>query len=211
MTFILAEDAALKSYLSGLTVSDEKSNPRSVGVWFGYPDVEIRSQSFPFITIELMDIRQSFERAHSGYYYDSDNQGTVISSTNTLYGYEYPVPYDLVYQITSYSRHPRHDRALAYHLMNKFPGFRGFLPVPNEIGTSTAYRHMFLGDFTKLDRAEGENGNKRLLRNVYTITVMSEMSPTLAYAYITTQFVSINNRGAKAPWTTSIPEDKKAV
>ena len=211
MTFILAEDAALKSYLSGLTVSDEKSNPRSVGVWFGYPDVEIRSQNFPFITIELMDIRQSFERAHSGYYYDSDNQGTVVTSTNSLYGYEYPVPYDLVYQITSYSRHPRHDRALAFQLMNKFPGFRGFLPVPNEIGTSTAYRHMFLGDFTKLDRAEGENGNKRLLRNIYTVTVMSEMSPTQASAVNITQFVSINNRGANVPWTTSIPEDKKAV
>jgi hypothetical protein len=210
MTFILAEDAALKAYLSGLTVSDEKSNPRSVGVWFGYPDVEIRSQSFPFITIELMDIRQSMERAHSGYYYDSDSQGTSANSSSSLYGYEYPVPYDLVYQVTSYSRHPRHDRALALQLMNKFPGFRGFLPVPNDLGTSVSQRHMFLGDFTKLDRAEGENGNKRLLRNIYTITVVSEMSSSSVLTAIT-QSVSINNDGAKVPWTTTIPADKQAV
>jgi len=51
MTFALAEDAAIKTYLSGMTVSDEKSASRPVGVWFGYPDVELRQQIFPFVTI----------------------------------------------------------------------------------------------------------------------------------------------------------------
>jgi hypothetical protein len=180
MTFILAEDAALKSHLSGITVSDEKNPNRPVNVWFGYPDVEIRTQNYPFITIELIDIRHAIERQHSGYYYDSDRQGTQAPVANNLYGYEVPVAYDIVYQVTSHSRHPRHDRALAFQLMHKFPAMRGYLAVPNALGTSTAQRHMFMEDFVKLDRAEGENGNKRTLRNIYTVRVVSEMTPAQA-------------------------------
>jgi hypothetical protein len=180
MTFILAEDAALKSYLSGIVVSDDKNANRSVNVWFGYPDVEVRTQNYPFITIDLIDIRHALERQHSGYYYDSDRQGTQPVQGTTLFGYEVPVAYDLIYQVVSYSRHPRHDRALAFQLMNKFPAMRGYLPVPNAVGTSTAQRHMFMEDFVKLDRAEGENGNKRTLRNIYTVRIVSEMSPATA-------------------------------
>jgi hypothetical protein len=177
MTFILAEDAALKSHLNGITVSDDKNSSRPVNVWFGYPDVEVRTQNYPFITIDLIDIRHALERQHSGYYYDSDRQGTEVSQSESFFGYEMPIAYDLIYQVVSYSRHPRHDRALAFQLMNKFPAMRGYLPVPNAVGTSTAQRHMFMEDFVKLDRAEGENGNKRTLRNIYTVRIVSEMSP----------------------------------
>ena len=66
MPFLLAEDAALKSLLSGMTVIDEKaggsSTPRAVQVWYGTPDIELRDQKFPFITIDLMDIRLAPER-----------------------------------------------------------------------------------------------------------------------------------------------------
>lgn len=180
MTFLLAEDAALKSHLSGIKVSDDKNPERSVGVWFGYPDVEIRTQTYPFITIDLIDIRHALDRQHAGWYYDSDRQGTQSLVNNTYFGYEMPVAYDLIYQIVSYSRHPRHDRAIAFQLHNKFPAMRGYLSVPNAVGTSTAKRHMFLEEFVKLDRSEGENGNKRTLRNIYTVRVVSEMSPATA-------------------------------
>ncbi|MEI7999475.1 MAG: hypothetical protein WCH62_08230, partial [Candidatus Omnitrophota bacterium] len=49
MTFILAEDAAIKNYLQGLTVSDEKAPTRPVKVWFGYPDIEVTTQTYPYI------------------------------------------------------------------------------------------------------------------------------------------------------------------
>jgi hypothetical protein len=180
MTFALAEDAAMKTYLSGITVGDELTNPRTVKVWFGYPDVEVRAQDFPFITIDLIGIRESTERQTSGYVYDANYMGTRAitqdSRGNDLwYGYEIPVAYDLVYQITSHSRHPRHDRAIILQLHQKFPGMRGHLPVPDDLGTSTAYRHMFLEGYFKNDRAEGENGNKRLLRNMYTVRVVSQL------------------------------------
>lgn len=212
MTFLLAEDAALKSHVTGLTVSDEKNPERPVKVWFGYPDVEIRAQEFPFITIELLDIRNAVDRQSSGYYYDSDYQGTQEQDGNKLFGYEVPVAYDLIYQVASYSRHPRHDRSLAFQLHNKFPSMRGFLNVPNALGTSTAPRHMFLEDFVKLDRAEGENGNKRLLRNIYTVRVVSEMSPATAQnALDLVESVNINSNNATVPWETSIPAGKLPV
>jgi hypothetical protein len=212
MTFILEEDAALKTYLGGLTVSDEKSATRPVGVWFGYPDVEIRAQNFPFITIDLISIRHATDRQHSGYYYDSDNQGTQATASNKLYGYEMPMAYDLSYQISSYSRHPRHDRALAFQLANKFPANRGYLAVPNALGTSTAQRHMFMDSFTKLDRAEGLNGNKRILRNLYNVRVVSEMTPTAAQTALDAVLsVNINSRNATVPWTTNIPTGKTPI
>ena len=47
MTFIIAEDEALKEVLKGMTVSDDKSESRAVGVWFGQPDQEIRQLAAP--------------------------------------------------------------------------------------------------------------------------------------------------------------------
>jgi hypothetical protein len=212
MTFILAEDAALKTHLSGITVSDEKNNNRTTGVWFGFPDVEIREQTYPFITIDLLSVSQASDRQTSGYLYDSDYQGTIAPVANVYYSYEIPVAYDLMYQITSYSRHPRHDRAIIFKLNQKFPGLRGHLAVPNALGTATSYRHMFLESYLKNDRAEGENGNKRLLRNIYTIRVVSEMTPAQAASAITGATQVAINRNAANTWTaTNIPTDKIPV
>jgi len=175
--FIVAEDLALKTHLAGLTVSDEKSATRQVKVWFGYPDVETRSQEFPFITIDLIDIVPTTERQNSGVMYDSDYNGTIAPSTGVFYKYDIPVAYDLVYQVTSYARHPRHDRAIMYQLLNKFPSKFGKLAVPNQLGTETGYRSMFLDGFVKRDAVESETGNRRLLRNALSVRIVSEMSP----------------------------------
>ena len=178
--FIIAEDAALKTHLAGMTVSDEKNAARQVKVWFGYPDVEVRAQEFPFVTIDLIDINPANDRQNSGVMYDIDYNGTVAPTTGRLYKYDIPVAYDLVYQVTSYSRHPRHDRALMMQLLNKFPSKFGKLAVPNQLGTETGYRSMFLDGFVKRDAVDSETGNRRLLRNALSVRVVSEMTPTLA-------------------------------
>jgi hypothetical protein len=185
--FIVAEDLALKTHLAGLTVSDEKSATRQVKVWFGYPDVESRAQEFPFITIDLIDILPTTERQNSGVMYDSDYNGTIAPSQNVVYKYDIPVAYDLVYQVTSYARHPRHDRAIMYQLLNKFPSKFGKLAVPNQLGTETGYRSMFLDGFVKRDAVEGETGNRRLLRNALSVRVVSEMSPLIVDAVLARQ------------------------
>jgi len=172
MSFILSEDLALKTLLTGITVADEKNSSRPVGVWFAYPDVESRNQSYPFITIELLDFAPATDRQTSGLFVDNDLQGTIAPTSGTAYTYEIPVPWNLVYQLTTYSRHPRHDRTIiAYLLNNIFVAKRGYLAVPNDLNTETAYRHLTLDEFVKRDTIED---NRRLYRNVFTVTVTSE-------------------------------------
>jgi hypothetical protein len=197
MSFILAEDAAIKNYLQGMTVSDEKAPVRPVKVWFGYPDIEVSTQVYPYVIIELVDVRAARERQVSGRMYDSDNRGTVAAVQGLVYGYDIPLPYDLTYQLSTYSRHPRHDRALIFQMQQKFPSQYGTLEVPNEIGTETAKRHMFLDGFLKRDTIEE---GRRLFRNVYTVRIVSEMTPAIAATALhTVQTVKINRI------TTNIP------
>jgi hypothetical protein len=189
--FIIAEDAALKAHLASMTVSDEKNATRPVQIWFGYPDVEARAQAFPFVTIDLIDIVPANDRQHSGVMYDIDNNGTRTPG-DVMYSYDMPVAYDLIYQVTSYSRHPRHDRALMFQLLNKFPSKFGKLAVPNQLGTETGYRSMFLDGFVKRDAVEGETGNRRLLRNALSVRIVSEMSPTLVNSRTTVSEVFVD-------------------
>lgn len=178
--FIIAEDLALKTHITGLTVSDEKNASRTVKVWFGYPDVEVRSQDFPFITIDLVDVVPANDRQHQGMVTDTDFRGTIAPVNKKTFTYEVPVAYDLIYQVTTYARHPRHDRAIMFQLSSKFPSKYGKLAVPNFLGTETGYRSMFLDGFVKRDAVDGETGNRRTLRNVYMVRVISEMTPTQA-------------------------------
>jgi hypothetical protein len=176
--FIIAEDLALKTMLKGMTVSDKKNMGRSVQVWFGYPDVELTDQQFPFVTIDLIDIIPANDRQHQGRLYDNDYRGTIAPSGDGSYGYDIPIAYDLVYQVTSYSRHPRHDRAIQVQLLQRIPSKYGKLAVPNQLGTETAYRSMFLDGYTKLDSVEEDTGGaRRILRNALTVRVISEMTP----------------------------------
>lgn len=208
MPFILAEDAALKALLSGLTVTDEKaggtSTPRPVQVWFGTPDVELREQKFPFITIDLMDIRLAPERQQSGIIYDRDNAGTVVGNNTSVYRYEYPMTYDLVYQVSTFSRHPRHDRSLMAELIQKrLPSKYGKLGIVSDSGVETTYRHMFLDEFLKRDTVEE---GRRLLHNIFIVRVMSELTHYEAeQATNLVQQVNIN------PTTTHIPSDLRPV
>lgn len=172
--FVIAEDLALKTHLQGITVSDEKVANRQVKVWFGYPDIEIREQTYPFITIDLLDITPALNRQHQGILYDNDYRGT---SQPGLYSYDYPAAYDISYQITTHARHPRHDRALMFELHKRFPSIYGYLRVPNELGTEFSYRSTFLDGFVKRDAVEEDSGGRRLLRNVFTVRVISEMTP----------------------------------
>jgi len=205
MSFILSEDLALKTLLTGIVVADDKNATRSVGVWFANPDLESRAQSYPYITIELLDFDPATYRQHSGIFVDNDLQGTITPVTGTDYIYEIPVAWDLMYQITTYSRHPRHDRAIIAHLLNKvFVSKRGYLTVPNDLGTESSYRHLILEEFTKRDTIED---NRRLYRNVFTVTVSSEgTAATYTTSGNTVSTVKIN----KAT-TADIPSGQQPV
>jgi hypothetical protein len=197
MSFIIAEDQALKTLMQGIVVSDEKNNTRSVQAWFSNPDPELRNQSYPYVTIELIGVEWANYRQASGFFIDNDRQGTVSPSSGEVFEYEVPAAWDLMYQITSYSRHPRHDRAIIAHLLNNdFVANRGFLPVPNELGTQTSYRHIILQDFAKRDTVED---GRRLFRNVFTVLVTSESTPDSGDSVAWVEEVLINENPTNIP------------
>jgi len=197
MSFILSEDQALKNLMQGIVVTDEKNNSRSVQAWFANPDVELRNQSYPYVTIELIGVEWAAYRQHSGFMADNDRQGTVAPANGEVFEYEVPTAWDLMYQVTSYARHPRHDRAIIAHLLNNdFVANRGFLPVPNDLGTQTAYRHITLQNFAKRDTTED---GRRLFRNVFTVLVTSESTPTSGDSVAWVEEVLINENPSSIP------------
>jgi len=193
MPFILNEDKAIKLMLTGVTVSDSGNPTRPVGVWFGQPDLEIRAQSYPYMTIDFLGYNEDFSRSHRGeiqmpYFPEGAN-------TSEQYMTEFPIPVYLDYQITTWARQPRHDRQIMAEMATgqRIPLRYGLLVVPED---KTVRRVDFLG-FAKKDTTD-ENG-KRLFSNAYTIRVSAEILPTVLSEIVpvTETNVSLNSQSTE--------------
>lgn len=169
--FLFAEDEALKNYLKGMTVSDDKNAHRDVGVWFAMPDMEVRDQRFPFFVLELIGINEARDREVRGLLSMTNDPGaTTAYASGTTRWAEEPVPYNLLYQAAAYSRHPRHNRQIIRQMLtNRVPGRLVGLPI---VGDGSK-RHMELLSWASRDVVE--NGRK-LWQTVFTIQVTSETS-----------------------------------
>lgn len=192
MPLILNEDKALRDLLKGLTVADEKNATRVVEVWFGQPDLEVRQQSYPYMTIDLIDVLEDTSRSHQGVvpitYVPEGYTADPEKLANQQYATEMPIPLVLDYQITTYARQPRHDRQIISSLLQtKFPYRRGVL----EIVEDDTYRPVFLTSYIKRDMTEQ---GKRLFRNMFNIRVFSEMFPSeiAVLAQVSTVNLSVN-------------------
>ena len=189
MSFLLDEDEALRNLLKDMVVTDQKSvtgagPQRKVEVWFGQPDQELRSQSYPYITIDMIDLAEDTMRAHRGrvkpaYIVDPGTIGVDADQANwdtDAHGWDinYPIPVNLDYQITTYARQPRHDRQiLAQLLYTKIPLRFATL----ETGANTVYgtvRRLDVLDIAKRDITEQ---GKRLFVNAITVRISSEIAP----------------------------------
>jgi hypothetical protein len=183
MTFMLAEDKALRELMQGLTVSDQKSEnseiPRSVGVWFGQPDQELRNQNYPYITIDMIDVQRDTIREMRGkvsnpYLEDEARLRAGIPTNVEIDAWEMntPIPVNIDYQVTTYSRHPRHDRELlAKVLYDKLPFRFGTLNCDDN-----TVRRLDVLDVAKRDVTEQA---KRLFVNAITVRVSSEIPQEL--------------------------------
>lgn len=193
--FTLAEDAALKNRLAHLAVSDDRNNERPVQVFFRFPD-DSTEKTYPFITIDLMDISFDPQRALSevSYYYSSESMGASVGTTHLPIDY-YPseltssqletlsegkylrteqfVPVNLMYQVTTYCRSQRHDRTLTMLLLRRvFPMRRGFIDIPED-GT---VRRLDLLDWRQSDLLDQETGyKKRIYRKVLTVRITADI------------------------------------
>jgi len=174
MPWLINEDEALKQHLQGVTVSDDRAAHRPVQVKFSMPDAELSAQTYPMVVIDLIDIAEATERRMNGRVYDLTYTPEAVADPTALEKLEpdLPEPYDLTYQVTSWSRHPRHDRQLL--------GVIGGELLPPRFGTlyvtadGTARRLDRVG-FAKRDTTD-EHG-KRLFRNIWTVRVSSELWP----------------------------------
>lgn len=174
MTFLLSEDKGLRQKLEGMQVQDQRADfegsLRKVGVWFGMPDQEIRDQSYPYLTIDLIDVNRDFSREMRGVV-EAPAYLRQNSSLPNTQGVEVdlPIPVNIDYQITSYARHPRHDRELLSQLVyTKLPLRGGVLDLDD--GTT---RRLDVIDIAKRDMVEQ---GKRLFMNSVTVRVSSEVA-----------------------------------
>lgn len=201
MTFLLSEDAALRKRLQGITVTDQKAEgddtPRQVGVFFGQPDQELRSQVYPYITIDMINFQRDTLRETRGLTKaDYLSSPTNIDAETQDYLVEMPIPVNIDYQITTYSRHPLHDRAILSELMtDRLPRF-GYLEVleKKEVEGDTTtnfitYRRMDVLNIAKRDVTEQA---KRLFVNAITVRVSSEMVQGIYRVFYKAQSVHID-------------------
>jgi len=178
--WLIAEDQAMKAYLQGITVTDANApqGGRPVQVWFRMPEQEARERTYPYATIDLVDIVENNERmqnnrlkVNSLTYSPPDPLPAALEGQVPVA--ERPMPVDLFYQVTVVSRSAMHDRQLQAAFMRKFPGKWGALEIPND-GTARTMQLQGFASATDVD-ADG----KRTFRRIYTVMVVSELWPTV--------------------------------
>jgi len=189
MTFLLAEDKALRERLMGMTVTDQKatgsSTPRQVGVFYGQPDQEIRTQAYPYVTIDMIEVARDPSREMRGIVSPSYMAPSGLAS-NQSFTTNMPVPVTIDYQITTYARHPRHDREIIAQLMyGKLPPRFGALELDDN-----TIRRMDVENVSKRDVTEQA---KRLYVNAVTVRVSSEIPQGQLYNLYKASSVVVSN------------------
>lgn len=205
MTFLLSEDKALRDLLKGMVVTDQKTvNPNSgeatrpVKVYFGQPDQELRDQTYPYITIDMIDLAEDASRAMRGLVKPSympdpgqNDQNVAYDEATQDWYIHWPIPVQIDYQITTYCRQPRHDRELlAQILYNKIP--LRFAVLEPDDGT---VRRLDVLDIAKRDVTEQ---GKRLFVNAFTVRVSSEIAPEM-YNQVY-KALQVNVTGTSGTW-----------
>jgi hypothetical protein len=196
--FLFAEDAALKLRFSNIAVSDDKSDPRPLNVFFRYPERETEKY-YPFITIERVAIAHATNRQESERFYyftgsTSERRDLTYYPSESDYAavqeiadggrlvMEAPVPVNITYMVTTYSRNPIHDvQITATMLRHIVPFRRGFIEIPED-GT---IRRLDLLQWQQSDITDQEaGGRKRIFRKVFTLMMNAEI-PTSDLSVIT--------------------------
>jgi hypothetical protein len=193
MTFgplFLAEDEALRDLLKGMTVNDQRSTgegvARPVGVWFGMPDQEVRDQSYPYVTIDVIDIMEARERAMRGKV--APEYLAPVLAANKGWEIDMPIPINIDYQVTTYSRNPRHDRQILTQLLySKLPFRFGTLQTNDGI-----VRRLDVLDVAKRDTIEQ---SKRLFMNAFTVRVSSEIAQAAFKELYKVQEINLSGPG----------------
>lgn len=214
--FVLAEEAALKFYLSGIQVP----NPRGGGevsevpVWFRWPESE-RRMAYPFITIDLLNVVPAYERWTSlwnavdqtdyftgiganpdreGVYYPGYSPGLDLDPDKSYYVERY-LPYDLLFQVSTFARSAYHDRFLTSRFITDIFPPRGNFWI--DVEADHVARRCELLQWTSGDSMETNEAAKRMFRKIYTVLMETEVPESKVYEYdkVETVHVDIYDRG----------------
>ncbi len=184
--FILAEDEALKSHLTGIKVPPRpESTPaeyEEVGVWFRFPEGE-RQIKYPFITIDLLSVEPDFDLFTSVYWQDTQNlYRPDFSPTLPIPPDGWPrqdwrvmnyLPFKLLYQVSHFSRSALHDRYLMSIFMTDVFHVRPFFI---HVAADDTMRRTEVINYVSGDAPETtESGTKRIFRKMYTISMLAEI------------------------------------
>jgi len=190
MPWILAEDAALKAKLTGLKVSDTNAGAgaRPVLCRYRLPETEFATATFPMITLDRQSILKDDEREHRGktrLMYTPESVGAwnplVETYSTSPYKVDFPIPFNINYAITVYSRKEQHNIELVGQLAQQelLPARFGYLEIPED-GT---VRSLFLEGGPEFDNAKDPDG-KRIFRTHYLVRVATEIPPAIAAAVL---------------------------
>lgn len=174
--WLFDEDRALRDLMKGMTVSDNEAGgkTRVVEAWFGHPDLELREQKYPYVTIDLLNIQEGADRVARGHLIIADPPAwwglAPLKAWQIGYLLEMPTPVDLDYQISTWARNPRHDRQI---LKQMITGGRTMLRNGLLYTADKKIRRMDYLGHVKRDVAD-ENG-KRLFNNVFRVRISSEV------------------------------------
>ena len=171
--WLFDEDRALRDLMKRMVVTDHEDNQRNVEAWFGHPDLEIREQKYPYVTVDLLNIQEGIGRVHRGDLFIKDPPDwwgfQPLNAGMVGYVLEMPTPVDLDYQIATWARNPRHDRQLLRQLIT---GGRTMLRAGLLYTADHKIRRLDFQGHVKRDTVEG---GKRLFNNVFRVRISSEV------------------------------------
>jgi hypothetical protein len=195
---ILAEEESLVAKLSNIAVSDPNASDgkRRVKVYYRHPP-DVQERTYPFITIDLLDIDFAADRAHSAQRYPVDfwpSEYADFQGYADANGLDYSAddgdvaeavefhPYDLYFSVTTYTRNPIHDRQLTSLLLGTayLPDRWGYLHVPAD----DSIRHLERVGWANLDDYEGNpQASDRVFRKSYNVKVSAFVAPEYPYTF----------------------------
>jgi hypothetical protein len=185
MTWIYNESGALKLKLQGLSVIDgNDTSGRPVLVRFRLPEDEPATAVYPMIVINNPQVSVAHDREHRGYIalsyapegynYWGEDQAPTLTPADSPYTTENPIPMNLDFQVTLYTRKVLHGYQLLPTLSTVpyMPPRFGYLQIPQD---GTVRSLDLLGGPEAEEVIDGDG--KRLFTWTYVVRAYSEILP----------------------------------
>lgn len=184
--YILAEEAALKKYLTGIKVPNVPADPLKpkidVGVWYRFPEGE-RQIRYPFIVIDMIAAEPAYDLFHSLHWEPATKIYRPSFSPNmpepplgwNIQTWMVPnfLPMRLTFQVSHFARSNLHDRYLTSIFATDVLPPRPFFIRCEADGID---KRVDVVSFNAANVPETtESGTKRIFRKYYTITMLTEI------------------------------------